>query len=354
MDKQELFKKIMEKASATQAELDAQYKTFEKECVERGIKPELLERYTMQRLQSFYKKQFRSTAEKFIGVFIGDQGVTDFGAKRAYDALIKQWDNSTGDQQLELISQGVFNEMGKPVYTGENVPAWKKGKPIIPEESLSRTLLVLCKKADDTGDFKLSTLTLRTEDVNKEVPMFREVEFRAVVTTRSTPEKFFLNFTTVTEFKDLGKSHDLKSITKQYFPGAACSLPGLNEWVTKQENTANRDKFVVIKGNVSRIQPMMSEQSRSNLIEIDDLDLGLEGDNPAVVSVWVPKSIKIDFDESTQDLFIIGRPSLRKDKMTDAQTLIFTAYGLWCPPEFRVKVNPITEPPKKTETATPW
>jgi len=334
LTKEKFYEIVNEKVTITKDEFEKIYNEKYNEVVSKGIEKSKRELYTVSMLRAYFKRQFSSPALKFIGYCARDMGVTDYGAQKMYNDSMKLYD----ENPESAIKQGVVNDSGVPVYTR---PDWKKGQVIDVEQAKVRTLMLYSKSNGDE-DYKVTFMNLRGKNLTKDVPLFKQIEFRANKSEKSDKTTYYLNDSVTTEFKIINdKEIDAVKFVGKYMADKCCELKDLKDYHDK--NATDYNRFVCVKGTVARVN-ITADHISSNIIELDSEDLDLNLDEPNLVTCWVPKSITIDFSELTPNVLIIGRTDVNKDGK-----LTINAQGVWCEDVWKETPDPVVENAIKTE-----
>jgi len=323
MNKQELFDKIITKTTIKKEDLEKLWNEVVEEVKHRGVPEADIEKYAVNRLHAYVKRELSSPAVKLEGYVLGLTDITDYGAQRMYDEAKALYEANP----QQAINEGVVDAEGNPIYTK---PEWRKGQIIKPEESKGRTAILLAKREGEEN-FKKAFLKLAGDKINLEIPLFTPVIFRANMSQKSTDDLLLLNSSTVTEFQATGEMLDdltpIISDLKRCFGENMVTPSELKEWHLKNQDDINR--VAIIKATISDLR-FTRDDVRSNILELDDINMGLDPDDIERITCWVPKEFKINFKVGTPDVIIVGRTG-----MDENENINVNAYGIWCPKIWR-------------------
>ena len=321
--------KTNEKLTFTEEELTKMYNEKVAEVKALGFEDGKIEDAAVARLHAYLIKHFNSDAPKFTGIIIGASRTTDFGAKKLYDLAIKTFKENPED----AITRGIVNDNGVPIYV---TPEWRRGQKI-DLSTKSRALQLLVKAQD--GSFTKATLNLRDKRVdNVKIQYFKEVEFRALKSDKSTPELTLLNDCSLTEFKVVKNLQidDVKQLLVKYYKEHLVSLPAIDKYHT--DNAMNMNRLAIVKGNIGGIS-LTKDSAESNIINLidQDFEIGSE-DGGKPLSCWVSKKdFPINFDEYALDVIVIGKTN----RGLNDQKVTMEVYGLFVDDIYRKKEMPL-------------
>lgn len=352
--KEELFEKIKSKAIVELETLEEEYKKERESFSKKGIPEEQLDKFTLTRIRTLYKKQLASPAAKLVGTIIGDQGVTDFGAKNQYDKIKTLWSEADEVIKKTMIKDGIADVDGNPLWHSDNTKAkWKYeddtgvtkevGQRRINYEYERQRPLVLISRREDETEYKLSFLTLRGDKLDIKLPMFVEMPFRAII--RKDEEGIFqLNQSTVTLFNAKGSREvDVVELFKKVIPNHLVgNLSQLKDYFESNRNGGNR--FCVVKGTIFNIN---LESKYNTILSIDDNSIEIEDS----IVCFLSKNYPINFVEGSQDCLFVGWPSVRLNPQSNEEEVQMNMYGVFVDKVWRVKE---VVPSTKVEEEEQW
>lgn len=346
LDKKALVE-IAEKKGKTKDDVKVLYTEFEKFVNERykniSISPAEKEDNILRLVLGSLSKTGSAKKQEYEGVFIGDGGVTDFGAANLYKTHKEQYEENP---QL-AIENGYCNAKGEPIYI---TPEFKKGQLIDVELAKKKTLWFDAKKVGDK-DTVLTSVQINAmkkitpekyETIEIKVPENRRLKFSAVPAKKSPDGMLSLYGNDDIKFEVVDdKEIDFRKIYDTTLKNIQSSLVGLEEFFNdKAEN--DRQKLIAVKGDVRGIYP--DKEGRGFSIRLSDLDLDLEsGEESKSVGVWVSDYLpEPDFNDTAIGVHVFGKVTYNEKKGTYG----ITAFKVWCPPEWR---NNLSEPVKSID-----
>ena len=275
----------------------------------------------------YLKKVLYSSSKKIEAIFLGDMGITDYGVLEKYNNMVSRWNTSDYDMKKMLIETEQFNEEGQPLWKDHQ---FKTGI-IEPHKERTRNIFGLFKEEQQTT-YKLGYLHIRGLPLLEvPVPLFKKIELLANKGQSKNVEEINFNATIQTNYKIIEDSSiDFEQLINKYCSHKIVQLNNLLSVTTMNDDN---NKLIVVQGDVSRIS-LTKKESKSNVIELlnSDLDVNI------TISVWVPKTIPINFGEGSINVIIIGRigtQSVKIDEQTNNTVISIQAYSLYVPPDWR-------------------
>jgi len=332
----ELMKTWSLKCADTPEELIKQYAHYFVEAKDNNPTQtdDFLQKYALSRISGSLRRQFSSTAKKFVGLIVTYGNLYNASKKVIERAMTENW----------------YDDKGQLVYKDYD---WRMNKPI-PKEDWQRLVTGVAVLDDGKATQEVLLESLKqgkgvpfTMFVKKEMnlPTLNTfVSFRATLKEDQLANPTWtLGATSVTEFKVKGEVPQvigLDLIGAKYFPKNCFSLSSLPLQNPKDLGAAY--DFIITFGTVARIT-ITNENKKSNVLELADMD------NFVVEEVFLSKNIPIDFAEGSV-AFVIG--SVSQDQKEPGKIIGINSTGLWLKVREAPEVKPEIITPTNIETKT--
>lgn len=331
MNKKEFFDKVKDKIKEN--EFNSIWKTCEEEAKKRGVESNEIELVTIGLMQASIKKKLSSPSKFFEGVIFGINN-----CKPLNNIVDKVKNHSLEEKSKnanDAFINGFINENGNPIWhkiEGINVAEFKIGKEITLND-YQQTLLMLAKEnEDENGTIKLSHLVLHgTKRLTDSKLLFKKVEFRANVSSKSTEDLLLLNESTLTQFNVVDDEIiDFNSLSDNFLGKYKTSLISLKDYIAKNQGDYN--SFCIVSGNISNLN--ITAPGISNIITIDDYELSMDDS----VTCWLDESFDINFEQNAVNILVIGSPNI--SEKDGKERISINVNGIWIPKAWRLKEEP--------------
>ena len=347
MNKQQ-FKTLVEtwqkenKLSLREGEFEKLWQEEEAKAV--NVASEKKDMYIVGQLFAEFNQRARSKAEEFFGVVLGVSDVTDFGASKIFNTMKASWEKANDETKKVLLTSRQYDAEGNPLWHNANTKnerrwknedgTWKASeqRKINPEKEKQKHVLLIAKKKEDK-EMKVTKLTLYNDKIDLQVPVGKQVEFRAT----GKPDQdgnYRLNSAVVTEFNVVSQEtiphHELLKVVNDYFAKQKVDFNEIRPSIGFSK--LNEQPVVVITNATATRVTMTGDGVKNNVVNINSLLGALDAKEE--VTCWIHKGQKINVSEGDSELVLFVQP------MWKSENLSVNVLGLFNP-KTAVDIKPV-------------
>lgn len=386
---QEAVDKLVKEAGLSDEDYEEMLATAEEDILKMGTVPEdMVEYYTLKKLQLALKLRFSSSSSEMEGFFFGQHPVFDFAAKphelvegyvdkmgkmKANELgicdstmvpLVYHVDRNTGEPvaldynsdidsdkyeeagpleqdemedmifklgQREAIKHGYMNDKGEPLYVNDQ---YREGQ-VIPAHDWSRVAYALIK-APGEEDAKIGIVNIRGDEALNGVPLFEFGKFSGRVNQRKSGPNH-LEMSMKNAFVSTGEEvnfEDFEDILQGLIPERM--LEGLDEL----EGFINARKKEFKRWCIAPMVDIMEigAPAPSGVVPITITDYSMTSfkSNSAELTFWIEQDMLSGLQENALDTVVVLAPYIKKDG-----TISGNCIGYWVDPKFRTEAPEI-------------
>jgi len=328
MNKQELINKKVQQGVAKKV-VEKDFAKFEEQFKAMGFKGKELEERTVRKMVSYYTLQEKTLGVETEAIFIGFKD-NDFGTTNLYSRAIEMF--RTNPEQA--VADGLTNSNGQPLYNSR----YDKGKIIELDDLFIRNYYGFIKTANGVVKGSLNGKVKFFKDNNLKPELFKSVKFKANKSDVKSTEKYLhFNLGIASTVETVGKltAVEVNELLTKHYSDEIIKITELKQYV--KNNIGNFDKFCIVKGDVFKIIESTGTklEKRTNAEIQKQGVLGINDVDGNALTCYVNPDLDMNFSEITQDLIIIGSPSINKEEEVN-----FTIHGFFCDEKYLVEKKP--------------
>jgi len=306
---EEIFKRIVEESGEPEDKIKTEIDKAKQEAIEVFGIPEtdaLGQAHNM--VYASYAKRKLGMAEIYKGLIFEFGHPSDYGATQVFEDIKTKFENADNSIKKAMYDEGIIDEEGNPLWYPGNTNAKfkyfdtqgnkmkdREDRKINPEREWSTLGLALLKKESD-NDYKPSLVTVYGRGENT-IATKKIVEIKLIGKYDETWKIYRLSTAIdkidckVVEEKEM-KYADYSELIDKYFDNFIIdiSISDPKDWLVENDKIP----LAIVKGGiVTRVVDVM-DSSKSNVINLGSIILGMSGDDQ--LSCFVPNHIPLPIE----------------------------------------------------------
>jgi hypothetical protein len=324
MKLEQIKKEVEKKVALKSNEWENTVTEFKEEIKSWGTKPEDVEKLLVNKIFQTYKKQLMGNGEVYEGIVLGIGDVTDYGATKLYDKIIKRWE--LGDEAIRhsMIINGEISSDKEPLWCKENTKAvWKyerdgilkseKDRIIDLKREKQKPIIGIFKKTDNGDEtYHKTTIVLNGDRTDIEIPRYKLVRIQLTGKMNEETGAYYLYANKDSEFVVIKEEelsyNEYSNLINQYYKDETIDFE-IAEDIPKLSNLSDK-RFCFLKNAIVISWFSQEDKTKSNIMSIGSPQFGF--DEESSITCWVPQ-YENEPMEGYGQVIVCGNPSSNLD-----------------------------------------